>query len=189
MRNIVNRPHNDVGIETPSVGSIHVIESTSIRKAIVIEKRSVRVNTVSPNRSLTVFGKRLHQAKGVELVLGQQRRRELWGEAEFGGRRREGRHEGVEETGGGSGGVGGLFCALKREKSAEIGRGNGGQVVGGDEEACLDLAVVGERRRRSEEAEGLADPGGVGGGEGGGAAGGAAEVGEGAGGAGDDGGG
>lgn len=83
---------------------------------------------------------------------------------------------------GSRGGVGGgrvVWLALERQEHLEIGRGNDCEVVGGDEEAGLDLTLqrlVGERGRGvAEAAEGLADPRRVGIGESGGEAIGTAE--------------
>lgn len=56
--------------------------------------------------------------------------------------------------------------ALKRKKSLEVGRGVEGQVVGGQEDTSLELAVEGEGRRVvavAEAKEGLAEPLRVGG--------------------------
>ena len=65
---------------------------------------------------------------------------------------------------------------MEGEEEGEEGRGDGGQVVGRDEEEGLGMEVV---REGGDEGQGPADPRGVRGGEGGGSARGPAEEGDG----------
>lgn len=134
--------HSYDKISVPISSGINIVKSTSIRKAIMIEERSVGVNTVSSLASLAIRGEGPHEAKGVDVILGQKRSREILREFRD-RRRRDGRDERMQEGsgGGGRGGGGGIGGgAFESEQNPEVGRGNDGEVVGGDEESELDLA-------------------------------------------------
>lgn len=87
----MENPDDHVGV----VG-VHIVESTSIWKAVMVEERGLGIDSISANTSLKVLlVERLHQAEGVESVLGQEGSRQVNARV-----RRKG-EEGVEEMGSG----------------------------------------------------------------------------------------
>lgn len=148
----MDHPDNDVRVD-----GVHVVKAAGIGETVVVEEGGLGVDPVGPHRPTPPLlrRKRLHQAEGVQLVLGKQRRRHV---SRKGRRRRE---ERVEEVGGGGGG--GVGGSVEREERVEEGGGVEREVVGGDEEAGLVVAVEGGREGVAEAEEGLASPWGVGG--------------------------
>lgn len=107
----------------------------------MVEHRGIRVNAISSYFSLLAFFKRLHEAKSIELVLGEDGGGEVQGE------------------GGGREGVSGSGVAVEGEEAGEIGRrGDGKGVGGGEVEGLLGGGGGGE-----DEAEGVAEGRRVGG--------------------------
>jgi hypothetical protein len=163
LRNIMNNANDDVGVVVVVGGGVDVVETAGIRKAVVVEERSIRVDTISSDGTLAIVtgGERLHQPKGIELVLGQQCGREFHRESlKSRMRRAEGGDEGMQELC--SGGVRGVRRALKGEQNLELGREEKGKMVGGHQKTGLDLAFHGlfkhERGAISETRKGLAYP-------------------------------
>lgn len=148
----MDHPDGDVGVD-----GVHVVKAAGVGEAVVVEERGVWVDPVGPHRPIRplIHRERLHEAEGVELVLGQESRRDINGE-----RRRRRRKERVEEVGGG-GEVGG--GAVEGEERVEEVGGVEREVVGGHEEAGLEVEVEGVVRGEgvAEAEEGLASPGRV----------------------------
>lgn len=72
-------PDNHISVSVRGV-VVQVVKSTSIWKAVVIEERGFGINSISANMSLNLLGvERLHQAKGVDSVFGQERSSEIYG--------------------------------------------------------------------------------------------------------------
>ena len=120
----------------------------------MVKEISFGVDSIRSDESLATKSKlrRLHQTKSIELVLGEQSSGELHKESNNAWRRGEERDEGIEE--GGSLRVrGGESGALKRKHNPEVGRRDDGEIVRGDEEMGLNMAIgvgKGERWRSSQ---------------------------------------
>lgn len=163
LRNIMNNANDDVGVVVVVGGVVDVIKTAGIRKAVVVEEGGMRVDTISSDGTLAIVtgGERLHQPKGIELVLGQQCGREFHRESlERRMRRAEGGDEGMQELR--SGGVRGVRRALEGEKNLELGREEKGKMVGGHQKTGLYLTFHGllkhERGAILETRKGLAYP-------------------------------
>lgn len=163
LRNIMNNANDDVGVVVVVGGVVDVIKTAGIRKAVVVEEGGMRVDTISSDGTLAIVtgGERLHQPKGIELVLGQQCGREFHRESlERRMRRAEGGDEGMQELR--SGGVRRVRRALEGEKNLELGREEKGKMVGGHQKTGLYLTFHGllkhERGAILETRKGLAYP-------------------------------